>query len=222
MRYEIRQKPSFATLFLQLQPGEHLTAEAGAMASMDGAMQMVTAFSGGFFPALLKTFLGGESLFVNTFSNQSDRPLDLVITQAYVGDMIRLELKAGESLCLQPGAYIAHMGGVTMNVHWAGFKSWFSGEGLFKLKVQGPGLLFFGAYGGITERRVQGDFIVDTGHLVAYSPQLKMNIQLSSGLLGSLTSGEGFVNRMTGQGKIYLQSRSIGGLVNFLRPRLRS
>jgi len=205
---------------MQLQPGERLTAEAGSMASMDGAMQMITAFSGGFFPALLKTFLGGESLFVNTFYNQSDRPLDLVLTQSTVGDIIRLELKAGESICLQPGAYIAHMGGVSMQVQWAGFKSWLSGEGLFKLKLQGPGLLFFGAYGGITERRVQGDLIVDTGHLVAYSPQLKMNIQLAGGLMGSITSGEGLVNRMTGQGKIYLQSRSIGGLVNFLRPRV--
>jgi len=87
---------------MQLQPGERLTAEAGSMASMDGAMQMITAFSGGFFPALLKTFLGGESLFVNTFYNQSDRPLDLVLTQSTVGDIIRLELKAGESICLQP------------------------------------------------------------------------------------------------------------------------
>lgn len=205
---------------MQLQPGERLTTEAGSMASMDGAMQMITAFSGGFFPALLKTFLGGESLFVNTFYNPSDRPLDLVLTQSTVGDIIRLELKAGESICLQPGGYIAHMGGVTMQVQWAGFKSWLSGEGLFKLKLQGPGLIFFGAYGGITERRIQGEFIVDTGHLVAYSPQLQMNIQLSGGLMGSITSGEGLVNRMTGQGKIYLQSRSIGGLVNFLRPRV--
>jgi uncharacterized protein (AIM24 family) len=47
-----------------------------------------------------------------------------------------------------------------------------------------------------------------------------MNIQLAGGLMGSITSGEGLVNRMTGQGKIYLQSRSIGGLVNFLRPRV--
>lgn len=220
MRYEIRHKPAFSTLFLQLQPGERLTAEAGAMASMSGELQIITGFSGGFFPALLKRFFGGESIFVNTFHNPTDRPLDLVITQSSIGDVVRLELKAGDEICLQPGAYIAHMGGVKMAVNWAGFKSWFSGEGLFKLKMQGPGLVFFGAYGGITERRVQGELIVDTGHLVAYSPQLQMNVQLSGGLLGSITSGEGFVNRITGQGKIYLQSRSIDGLVNFLRPKL--
>ena len=222
MRYEIRYKPAFSTLFIELQPGERLTAEAGAMASMAGEMQMVAEFAGGFFPALIRSFFGGESLFVNTFYNQSDRPLNLVLTQASVGDMVRLELKANEEICFQPGAYIAHMGQVKMNVQWAGFKSWFSGEGLFKLKLEGPGLVFFGAYGGIIERRVQGDLIVDTGPLVAYSPQLKMNVQLAGGLLGSVTSGEGFVNRISGQGKVYLQSRSVDGLVNFLKPKLPS
>ena len=221
MKYDIRYKPAFATVFVELQPRESITAEAGAMASMDGAIAMDTRFSGGLFPALLKTFFGGETLFVNTFSNPTDRPLQVVLTQPSVGDIIRLELKPNQEICFQPGAYISHMGNVKMDVQWAGFKSWIAGEGLFKLKLRGPGLVFFGAYGGITERRVQGDFIVDTGHLVAYSPTVKMNLKLAGGLVGSLTSGEGLVNRLTGEGKIYLQSRSVDGLVGFLSGKLR-
>ena len=221
MKYEIRYQPAFATIFAELQPGERLVAEAGAMASMDGAITYTTAFSGGLFPALLKCFFGGESLFINTFSNATSSPRQVVLTQSSVGDIHSLKLKAGESICFQPGAYIAHMGTAKLGVQWAGFSSWIAGEGLFKLKVSGPGLVFFGAYGGITERRVHGDLIVDTGHLVAYSPQLKMNIKLAGGLVGSITSGEGLVNRVTGQGKIYLQSRSIDGLVKFLTPKLR-
>ncbi|KKI99170.1 TIGR00266 family protein [Prochlorothrix hollandica] len=221
MRYEVRYQPAFATIFVELKPGERLTTEAGAMASMDGEIDFTTAFSGGLFPALLKRFLGGESLFVNTFKNPSSEPHTLVLTQSTVGDIHHLTLKEGESICFQPGAYIAHMGSVKMGVQWAGFSSLLAGEGLFKLRLQGPGLVFFGAYGGISERRVQGDLIVDTGHLVAYSPQLKMNIKLAGSLVGSVTSGEGLVNRITGQGKIYLQSRSIGGLVKFLTPKLR-
>jgi uncharacterized protein (TIGR00266 family) len=225
VKYDLRYNPAFATLFVELQPGERLTAEAGAMASMDGSLDFVTTFSGGLFTALLKRFFGGESLFVNTFHNPTSEPRTLVLTQANIGDIHHIKIKAGESICFQPGAYIAHMGGVTIQAQWAGFRSWIAGEGLFKLKIQGPpqgsGLVFFGAYGGITERRVQGDLIVDTGHLVAYSPQLKMQIKLAGGLLGSITSGEGLVNRLSGQGKIYLQSRSIGGLVKFLTPKLR-
>jgi uncharacterized protein (TIGR00266 family) len=219
--YEIRYKPAFATLFIDLQPGEKLTAEAGAMASMDGKVTMATSFFGGLFPALMKAFLGGESLFVNTFSNTTREALQLVLTQASVGDIEVLDLKANEEMCLQPGAYIAHMGNLQLGVQWAGIKSWLSGEGLFRLKVKGPGRIFFGAYGGISEYQVRGDFVVDTGHLVAYSPALTMNIKMAGGLVGSITSGEGLVNRLEGNGKIYLQSRSIDGLAKFLRTKLR-
>jgi len=219
VKHEIRYKPAFATLFVTLQPGDSLTAEAGAMASMSAELSMETKFSGGLIPALLKKFFGGESLFVNVFKNETQRPLELVLTQPSIGDMEQIALN-GKTICFQPGAYIAHTSGVNLGVQWAGFASWLAGEGLFKLKASGRGQVFFGAYGGLTEKQVNGDFVVDNGHLVAYDPSIKMNIRMSGGLLGSVTSGEGLVNRLTGQGKIYLQSRTVDGLVRFLRPKL--
>ncbi|NET51491.1 MAG: TIGR00266 family protein [Merismopedia sp. SIO2A8] len=220
MKSEIRYKPAFATLFITLKPGERLVAEAGAMASMAGQLSMKTEFFGGFFPGLMKSFFGGESLFVNVFTNSSSQPQDLVLTQSSIGDIVRIELN-GNAMCFQPGAYIAHTPGIKVEVQWAGFASWIAREGLFKLKMSGRGVVFCGAYGGLSEVRVQNDFIVDNGHLVAYEPNIKMNIKLAGGLFGSLTSGEGLVNRLTGRGKIYLQSRSVDGLVRFLRPKLR-
>jgi uncharacterized protein (TIGR00266 family) len=219
VKYEIRYKPAFAAIFLTLNPGERITAEAGAMQSMSAALSMTTQFSGGLIPGLLKKFLGGESLFVNEFRNQTQVPLELVLSQAMLGDITMLELK-GNSICFQPGAYIAHTAGVNMSVQWAGFSSWIAGEGLFKLKLSGTGLVFFGGYGGISERQVNREFIVDTGHLLAYEPGIKMNLGLPGGLVGSVTSGEGLINRLTGQGKIYLQSRSTDGLVRFLRSKV--
>lgn len=220
MKYEIRYKPAFATVFLTLSPGDQITAEASAMASMSGAIAMKTEFSGGLIPGLLKAFLGGESLFVNIFSNPTQQPQQIVLTQSTIGDIEVLELN-GNSICFQPGAYIAHTRGVQLGLQWAGFSSWLSGEGLFKLKVSGKGLVFFGAYGGLTKRQVQGELIVDSGHLVAYDPGLTMNVRLAGGLVGSVTSGEGLVNKLTGNGTIYLQSRSLGGLVKYIRPKLR-
>ncbi|MGB3240214.1 MAG: TIGR00266 family protein [Geitlerinemataceae cyanobacterium] len=218
MDCEIRYKPAFAAIFVTLKPGESITAEAGAMTSADGQIAMSTEFSGGFFAAWLKKFFGGESLFVNCFSNPTSQPLTLVLTQSSIGDIIDVDLQ-GKTLCFQPGAYICHAPGVKLGVQWAGLKSWFSGEGLFKLKATGKGKVFFGAYGGLTRKRIQGEFIVDTGHLVAYEPSIQMNIGLAGGLLGSMTSGEGFINRLSGTGEIYLQSRSLDGLVKYLRPK---
>ncbi|MBD0302690.1 MAG: TIGR00266 family protein [Tolypothrix sp. T3-bin4] len=220
MKYEVRYKPAFAAIFVTLNPGESITAEAGAMTSMDAQLSMKTEFSGGLISGLIKKFFGGESLFVNVFSNNTQQPLHLVLTQSTIGDIARIDLRERE-ICFQPGAYIAHTPGVNMGVQWAGFKSWISGEGLFKLKLSGRGDVFFGAYGGLTQKRISGEFIVDSGHLVAYEPGIRMKVGLAGGLVGSVTSGEGLINRLSGQGEIYLQSRSVEGLVKYLRPRLR-
>ena len=220
MECEIKYKPAFSAIFVTLEPGEKIIAEAGAMASMDSQVTIKTQLSGGFFSAIAKKFFGGESLFVNVFSNNTNQYLNLVLTQSVVGDIEEIELQ-GKDMYFQPGAYIASTPGVKMGVRWAGFTSWFAGEGLFKLRLSGKGKVFFGAYGGITKKAINGDFIVDNSHLVAYEPGIKMGIKLSNGLIGSLTSGEGFVNRLSGKGNIYLQSRSIGGLVGFLRSKVR-
>lgn len=218
MKHEIRYKPTFSAIFVLLEPGESIVAEAGAMVSMDAQLSMKTQFSGGFFNALLRKFFGGETLFVNTFTNKTRQPLSLVLTQAVIGDIEAIELR-GTQICFQPGAYIANTPGVKLGVQWAGFKSWIAGEGLFKLKLGGRGTVFFGAYGGLTKKRISGEFVVDTSHLVAYEPGIKMGLGLAGGLVGSVTSGEGLVNRLSGNGIIYLQSRSVDGLARFLRSK---
>ena len=220
MKYEIRYKPAFACLFVTLDPGEQVTAEAGAMVSMDGGIAMKTEFSGGFLQALMRSFFGGESLFVNVYRNTSNKKQTVILTQSMIGDIHRIDLSQGP-ICFQPGAYIAHTPGAKMGVRWAGFASWFAGEGLFKLEFTGKGRVFYGCYGGIMEKQIAGEYIVDNSHLVAYEPGITMNIRMSGGLMGSLTSGEGLVNRLKGRGKVYLQSRSVDGLVGFLRPKCR-
>jgi uncharacterized protein (TIGR00266 family) len=219
MQYEIKYKPAFSTMFVTLGSGESITAEAGAMASMDGGLTMKTQFFGGFLGGLLKAFFGGESLFCNTFSNTTNQPRTVVLTQSSVGDIEVLELR-GRTFGFEGGSYIAHIGNVKLGVRWAGFKSWFSGEGLFKLQASGDGTVFFGGYGGVSKRRIAGEFIVDSGHLLAYENSLKINIGLAGSLVGSVTSGEGFVMRLVGSGDIYMQSRSVDGLVKFLRPKI--
>lgn len=220
MIHEIRYKPAFACIFVTLQPGESITAESGAMVSMDAELTMTTEFSGGFFSGLMRKFFGGESLFVNVFKNKSNRPLNLVLTQGVIGDIEALDL-TGKTICFQTGAYIAHTLGAKMSVKWAGFASWFAGEGLFKLVLTGNGMVFFGGYGGLTQKQINGEFVVDNSHLVAYSTGIKMGIRLSGNFINSITSGEGFVNKLSGKGTIYLQSRSVSGLVGFLRPKVR-
>lgn len=216
MNIQIQGTPAFGFLHVDLEPGEKLIAESGAMASMDARLDMKAKFNGGFFKGLAKKFLGGETLFVNEFANNGNERMRLTITQPFPGDVRVMELKQGEKIFMQPGAYICSEPGIQLGVKWAGIHSWIGGEGLFRVQLTGSGKFAFGAYGGLVDKEIDGELIVDTDHLVAYPPGMKIKTQLSGNLISSFTSGEGFVMRITGTGKVILQTRSIGGLAKWV------
>lgn len=219
MNIKIEGKPVFAHVVVELEPGETIVAESDAMSSMSAALDMTAKLNGGFLGGLAKKFLGKESLFINYFTNPTNQRLSLHLTQPTPGDMEIRELN-GESYCLQQGAYIASEPGVKLGLRWAGLGSFIGGEGLFKLVVSGRGKVVFGAYGGIIEKEINGEYIVDSGHLVAYGPEMKLKPQLAGGIFSSLFGGEGFVTRVEGKGKIYLQTRNIEGLASWVNRHL--
>ena len=219
MQTSIEGGSAFAYINVDLEPGESVIAESDAMSSMSSDLSMDAKFNGGFFSGLAKAFLGGESLFVNHFTNNTSSTRRVTLVQSTPGNTRTIELN-GQEFCLQPGAYIASTPGVSLGIKWAGLKSWFAREGLFKLTVSGHGTVWYGAYGGLLEKEVDGEYIVDTSHLVAYEPQMKLNIQLAGGLFSSFFGGEGFVTRLEGKGKIIIQTRSLSGLADWINPRL--
>ena len=219
MRTTIEGRPAFAYLQVQLDPGESIIAESDAMASMSADLDMITQFNGGFLSGLCKKYLGGESLFINQFVNRTDSPRRVTLVQPTPGDIGQIELSGG-SLCLQPSAYLASTPGIKLGLKWAGFASFIGREGLFKLVVSGTGTVWYGAYGALLDREVDGEFIVDTSHLVTYEPQLKLKVQLAGGLVSSFLGGEGLVTRVQGKGRIAIQTRSLQGLRNWLNPRI--
>lgn len=219
MKFTLEGKPAFGYLHADLAPGESFVAEADAMASMSAEVDMKAKLNGGFFTGLLRKFVGKESMFINEFTNNTQESVRVTVTQATPGDMVQKELN-NESYYLQPGAYIASTPGVTVSLSYAGIMSWIGGEGLFRLKASGTGTVFFGAYGCLLEKEIQGEYIVDTSHLVAYEPGMKLKQQLSGSLISSITSGEGFVTRIEGSGKIWVQTRSLSGFTSWLNRHL--
>jgi len=217
METEVRNRPSFANIRVQLSAGDSIIAESDAMASMSSSIEMSTRFNGGPIRAVGKRFLGGESLFVNEFTTRSSG--ELVLTQAFPGDIECIELK-GNTLYLQPGAYVASEPGVTLGLGWAGISSFVGREGLFRLKVSGHGRIWFGAYGGIFIREIEHEYVVDTGHLVAYEPTIGIRMGMAGGIFSSFFGGEGLVTRVTGPGRIYMQSRSMDGLAAWTNAHL--
>ncbi len=219
MNVEIKHRPSFATLFVTLAPGESILAESDAMASMSSNIGMRTRFNGGFLNAWLKKLFGGESLFANEFFVEQGESGQVVLTQPTPGDMAVVELD-GNTIFLQPGAFVACTPGVKLSVGWAGIISWLMGEGLFRLCATGKGQVWFGGYGGVYDKQVSGSYLVDNGHLLAYEPSLTLHLAMSGGLFATLFGGEGLLSRVEGTGKLYLQSRSMDGLVGWTNAHI--
>ena len=219
MKINIEGKPVFSYLVVELEPGETFVAESDAMSSMSAELDMEAKFNGGFFPAVVKKIFGGESLFVNYFTNNTTKILTLHLTQATPGDVVIKELN-NESYCLEGGAFIASDPTIKLGVRWAGLGSFIGGEGLFKLIVSGTGKIAFGAYGGLIEKEINGEYIVDSGHLVGYENTMKLKPQLAGGIFSSFFGGEGFVTRIEGKGKVYLQSRNVSGLASWVNRHL--
>lgn len=218
MKSDIKGSQAFSYIDIQLAPGETIITESDAMSSMDAALDLNAKFNGGVIKGLLRKYLGGESLFINHFTNNTQRECRMTLVQSTPGE-VRSRRLDGDSFYLQPGAFLACTPGVIMGLEFAGFVSFIAREGLFRLKMSGTGEVFYGAYGALLERDIDGEYIVDSSHLVAYEPGITLKLQLAGGIFSSFFGGEGLVTRVQGKGKIIIQSRSISGLAGWLNPK---
>ncbi len=216
LQFEILGKPDYGFLKLRLAAGQSLCVEASAMAAMDTNLVMKTRMKGGLM-ASLKRGLAGESLFMNEFTAEGG-PGEICIAPGAIGDLAHYRIQPGKSIYLQSGAYVASSPEVKVDTKWDGFRGFFSGTGLFLLKVEGNGDLFFNAYGGLVEIPVQGNYVIDTGYIAAFEDSLNYEVTLLGGLKTSLLGGEGLVCRFSGQGKIWLQTRQIYPFLRWLWP----
>ncbi|MGB3542929.1 TIGR00266 family protein [Rubrivirga sp.] len=196
---------------VELDPGESVRAEAGAMLYMDEAIQMDTGTGGGFMKGL-KRRITGESFFITSFTNTGSGKARAAFSAPYPGKVIPLDLGdyGGRFLC-QKDTFLCAAKGIEIEVAFtkkigAGL---FGGEGFILQKLTGDGLAFCHAGGTIIERDLAGGEVlrVDTGCLVAFSESVDYDIQFQGGFKNALFGGEGlFLARVEGPGKVFLQS----------------
>ena len=138
-----------------------------------------------------------------------------------MGDIIIYEMK-GQELVVQAASYLACASKVDIELGFTGFKSIFSGESIFWLVVSGTGPVILTSFGSIYEIFVDGEYIVDTGHIVAFEKSLDYKItKPGSSWLGAFLGGEGLVCKFFGRGKVYCQTHNpsaFGQLVGSLLP----
>ena len=216
--WEVQHQPSFALAILRLQAEQSIQAEAGAMVSMSANIELQSQMKGGLFGAL-KRAAGGESAFISTFTARGG-PGEVTLAPGAPGDIAGIEL-SGQPFFVQSSSYLAGDASLTVDTKWGGAKTFFSGEGLFVLLVQGQGLLLVSSFGAIHRKRLQpGErYVVDTGHLVAWESSTQYTLRkAASGFFRSMMSGEGIVAEFTGPGELLIQTRNLAALAGLLKP----
>jgi len=223
MNIDVRHSPSFAVARLGLGPGETIRAEAGAMLAMSDGVAIEASMQGGLMKSLRRGVLGGESLFMTTFT-ASDGGGWVDVAPQLPGDVTTLELQHDTPLVLDRGSFLACASSVEIDSKWKGFKSLFGGEGGFMVHASGAGPLVMASYGAIdrVELAAGERLVVDTGHMVAFPESIDWTLRRAADgkTITSMKSGELFVFEFVGPGLLLTQTRSFQSLVALLRPEL--
>ena len=205
---------------VELDPGETVIAEAGAMNWMDDHIEFEAKMGdgskpdGGFMGKLLdvgKRAITGESLFMTHFRNQGRDKAQVAFGAPFPGHIIPVDMSTiGEELICQKDAFLCAALGTELSIAFnrklgTGF---FGGEGFILQRLRGDGMAFVHAGGTVVKRELRNELIrVDTGCLVAFSPGINYDIEMTRGLKSMFFGGAGrFLATLRGTGTVYLQS----------------
>jgi uncharacterized protein (TIGR00266 family) len=218
---------------VELDPGETVIAEAGAMLYMEEGIQFETKMGDGsnpnqgFFNKLLSAgsrLITGESLFMTHFTNLGRGKRKVAFSAPYPGTIIPVDLAQipGNNLIVQKDGFLCAALGTKMSIHFnkklgSGLVG---GEGFILQRIQGDGKAFIHAGGTVVEKYLDNETLrVDTGCVVAFEPQVDFDVQAAGGLKSMVFGGEGmFLATLKGTGKVWLQSMPIRKLIQALAP----
>jgi uncharacterized protein (TIGR00266 family) len=206
---------------IELDPGEAAVGEAGSMMYMDAGIAMDTVFGdgsaqqGGLFGKLLgagKRLVTGASLFTTVYTNQSATRLHIAFSAPYPGKIVAMNLRQlGGTLICQKDSFLCAARGVQLGiaVQQRLSSGFFGGEGFIMQRLDGDGLAFVHAGGTLVQRDLAPGqvLLVDTGCVVAYTPDVSFEIEYVGKIKTALFGGEGlFFAKLTGPGTVWLQS----------------
>ncbi|MBN2895117.1 MAG: TIGR00266 family protein [Campylobacterales bacterium] len=205
---------------VELDPGETVIAEAGAMSWMDDGIVFETKMgdgsktSSGFFDTMLgagKRMITGESLFMTHFTNKGSGKKRIAFGAPFPGKIIALDMAEHENeIICQKDAFLCAALGTQLDISFSRKlgRGFFGGEGFIMERLRGDGMAFLHAGGTIVKKELKGETLfVDTGCLVAYTPGIDFDIQKAGNLKSMIFGGEGlFLATLRGHGSVYLQS----------------
>ena len=221
MQYRIEGTP-LPVVICNVEPGETLITEKGAMSWMSPNMKMETN-AGGFGKALGRMF-SGESIFLNRYSAQGG-PGEIAFATSFPGSIKAYDIAPGREIVAQKSSFLASEAGVELSVFFQKKigSGLFGGEGFIMQKLSGHGTAFLEIDGSVGEYELGSgqSIIVDTGYLAAMDATCSMEIVTVPGLKNMVFGGEGVFNTVIhGPGKVLLQTMPINSVAGALIPYL--
>lgn len=213
MKYQIKNEP-FTVLVCQMNAGESLKCQSGAMAWMTPGITMQTKAGG--LGGAFKKALVGESMFMNTYTAERDG--EITFAKRAPGEIKAFNV-AETPIIAQKGSFLASTPNVQMDIFLqkkigAGL---FGGEGFIMQKLHGSGYVFIEIDGAteLKELAAGEQLIVDTGYVAAMDASCSMDIQTVKGFANIVAGGEGLFNTVvTGPGRVWLQTMPISSLAS--------
>ena len=224
MNVEILQRGAFSSALVHLEPGEEFTSESGAMyrASANVGIDVTTrSFGKGGVLGGLKRVLAKESFFLSTYRVHDANPGEVALAPVHVGSVRQIDVAPDTPWICTGGSYLGSGPGLRIETEFQGLKGLFTGESISFVRVSGSGPLLVSAFGRIVEHDVEGELVVDTGHVVAFTEGLDYSISKVGGSwIQSWLAGEGIVLRFSGLGKLLVQSHNPSEFGGLLGPQL--
>jgi uncharacterized protein (TIGR00266 family) len=218
MKYEIKYEPSYAMLVVELEAGESIVGEGGAMTYMTPNIDVRTRMrERGILGTIGLTILGGQSFFVNDYVSIGG-PGKVALGAAPVGDIQVVRVEPGKGYIVQKASYLANTEEIDLDVKWEGFEKGLFGQGLFMIKTSGRGNLFLNTFGALDRHELGPgeELVVDNFHLVAFSDTCDYDVRKFGGWKETILSGEGFVTHIRGPGEVYIQTKNLREFVNWI------
>lgn len=222
IKYEI-EGGNLPVVICYPEAGETLCTERGAMSWMSPNMKMDTNTGGGIKKAIGRLF-SGESIFINEYTAEGGAGM-IAFASSFPGSIIPYNVTEGNGIIVQKRGFLAMEKGLNLSVYLQKKlgKGFFSGEGFIMQKISGNGMVFLEIDGYCKEYNlgVGETIIVDTGYLAAMSESCTMDIETVQGVKNIFFGGEGLFNtRITGPGKVYIQSMPLINTAQALTPYL--
>jgi uncharacterized protein (TIGR00266 family) len=212
-------------LIIQLKRGNKIYTEQGAMSWMTADINMSTNTGGG-LGGMFKRAIAGESLFIVDYDTQQDNG-EIAFSSDFPGKIVPINLAQGQEMIAQRSSFLVGEKSVNLAIHFnkklAG--SIFGGEGLVLQKFTGPGTFFASFDGEIVEYTLQAGqtLKVDTGHVAMFESTVSFDIEMVKGVKNIIFGGEGlFLAKLTGPGRVWLQTMPLTKLATAIQPYLPS